>query len=74
MENGCSEVRAGAQNDPRRTVFEGLSVLVMSVYNTHLNFTGVQTQISVRAARPSSTPSNPLMNDAGICRIERHPV
>jgi hypothetical protein len=54
----------------RVETFEGLSVLVMSVYNTHLNFTGVQTRISVRAALASSTPSNPLMNDAGISRIE----
>ena len=35
----------------RVELFEGLSVLVMSVYDTHLNFTGVQTRISVRAAR-----------------------
>ena len=60
MEVGCAEVRAGAQNAPLE-LFEGLSVLVVAVYNTHLNFTVVQTQTSVRAARPSSTPSNPLM-------------
>jgi hypothetical protein len=55
-ETGWAE---GAKVSRRFTrLFEGLNMLVVAVYNTHLDFPGVQTQTSMRAARSSSTPSN----------------